>query len=130
LEPGPEGERGCPKLVGDWSRSVEIVLLKAPWARLLVIIASGALSPRFVRSPLVRIRRAATRRQKLAEALQFIRQVTRPGSVPLDIHLSFAEPAEGAELVAKGTMPAIAAIAHRLLAEHMEALESGWTGGG
>ena len=90
----------------------------------MVAIASGALAPRFALSPLVRIRRSAPRRQKLAEVLQFIRQVTRPGSVRLDIHLSFAEPVEGADLISKGTMPAVAAIAQRLLADHMDALKS------
>jgi hypothetical protein len=93
---------------------------KAPETRLVAAIASGALSPRFARSPLVRIRRSAPRRQKLAEVLQFIRQVTLPGSVRLDIRLSFAEPVNGADLIAKGTMPAVAAIARRLLADLME----------
>ena len=124
VEPDPEMGPGGSESMGDWSRSVEIMLRKAPGARLLVAIASGSLSPRFARSPLVRIRRTAPRRQKLAEALQFIRQVTRPGSVPLEIHISFAEPVEGAALIAEGAMPAVAAIARRLLASHREALRS------
>jgi hypothetical protein len=129
VEPDPEISHGGPELIGDWSRSVEIMLRKAPGTRLLVAVASGALSPRFARNPLVMIRRTEARRQKLAETLQFIRQVTRPGSVPLDIHLSFAEPVAGAELLAKGAMPEVAAIARRLLAGHMEALRS-WPDGG
>jgi hypothetical protein len=124
VEPDPEMSPGSPESIGNWSRSLEIMLRKAPGTRLQVAIASGALSPRFAQSPLVRIRRSAPRRQKLAEVLQFIRQVTRPGSVRLDIHLSFAEPVEGADLIVKGTMPAVAAIAHRLLANHMEALKT------
>ena len=123
VEPDPELGPGGSEAIGDWSRSLEIMLRKAPGTRLVVAIASGALAPRFAQSPLVRIRRSAPRRQKLAEVLQFIRQVTRPGSVRLDIRLSFADPAEGADLIAKGTMPAVAAIARRLLADHMEALK-------
>ncbi|HEX2694342.1 MAG TPA: lysophospholipid acyltransferase family protein [Acidobacteriota bacterium] len=130
VEPDPEMGPGSPESIGNWSRSLEIMLRNAPGTRLMVAIASGALSPRFARSPLVRIRRSAPRRQKLAEVLQFIRQVTRPGSVRLDIHLSFAEPVEGADLIAKGTMPAVAAIAHRLLANHMETLEAARVGSG
>jgi 1-acyl-sn-glycerol-3-phosphate acyltransferase len=129
VEPDPELGPGSHEAIGDWSRSLEIILRKAPGTRLLVVIASGALLPRFARSPLVRIRRSAPRRQKLAEVLQFIRQVTRPGSVRLDIRLSFAEPVEGADLIAKGTMPAVAAIARRLLADHMEALKAPRAGG-
>jgi len=123
VEPDPELGPGGSEAIGDWSRSLEIMLRKAPGTRLVVAIASGALAPRFAQSPLVRIRRSAPRRQKLAEVLQFIHQVTRPGSVRLDIRLSFADPAEGADLIAKGTMPAVAAIARRLLADHMEALK-------
>jgi Acyltransferase len=124
VEPDPEMGPGSLESIGDWSRSLEIMLRKAPGTRLLVAIASGALSPRFAQSPLVRLRRSATRRQKLAEALQFIRQVMRPGSVPLDIQISFGEPIEGADLIAKGTMPAVEAIARRVLADHMEALRA------
>jgi hypothetical protein len=124
VEPDPELGPGSHEAIGDWSRSLEIMVRKAPETRLVAAIASGALSPRFARSPLVRIRRSAPRRQKLAEVLQFIRQATRPGSVRLDIRLSFAEPVDGAELIAKGTMPAVAAIARRLLASHMEALKA------
>ena len=128
VEPDPELGRGGLQSIGDWSRSLEIILRSAPGTRLQAVIASGALSPRFTRSPLLRIRKSEPRRQKLAEVLQFIRQATRPGSVPLNIHLTFAEPVEGANLVANGAMPAVAAIARRLLAAHMEALESGWAG--
>jgi 1-acyl-sn-glycerol-3-phosphate acyltransferase len=124
VEPDPELGPGSHEAIGDWSRSLEIMVRKAPETRLVAAIASGALSPRFARSPLVRIRRSAPRRQKLAEVLQFIRQVTRPGSVRLDIRLSFAEPVNGADLIAKGTMPAVAAIARHLLASHMEALKA------
>jgi len=125
VEPDPEVDPGRPDLIGLWSRSVEIMLRKAPETKLVVAIASGALSPRFARSPLVRIRRSATRRQKLAEALQFVCETARPGSAPVDIHISFAEPVSGADLVAKETMPAVAAISRRLLADHLEALGSG-----
>ena len=129
VEPDPELGRGGLGSIGNWSRSLETILNSAPGTRLQVVIASGAVSPRFSHSPLLRIRKSEPRRQKLAEVLQFIRQVTRPGSVPLVIHLSFAEPSEGADLVARGVMPTVAAIACRVLADHMEALASGWPGG-
>ncbi len=130
VEPDPElSPAGSPGMIGEWSRSIEIMLREAPGTKLLVAVASGALSPRFARSPLVRVRRTETRRQKLAEALQFIRLAMRPGGAPLDIHLSFAEPVAGEELVAKGAMPEVAAIARRLLESHMEALKS-WRNGG
>ena len=95
VEPDPEIGPGSFESLGDWSRSLEIMLRRAPGTRLVVAIASGALSPRFALSPLVKLRRSATRRQKLAEALQFMRQVTRPGSVPLDIRLTFARAGRG-----------------------------------
>ena len=125
VEPDPEIGTGAFESIGEWSRSVELMLRGAPETQLVVAIASGVLMPRLARSALVRIRRSAPRRQKLAQVLQFLLQVARPRSVRLDIHLSFAAPVAASDLPAAEPMPAVAAIARRLLAEHMATLPSG-----
>lgn len=108
--------------VGGWSRSIELMLRKVPETRLMAAIASGVVMPRFARSFLTKIRRSAPRRQKVAEVLQFIRQMVRPGSVMLNVRLSFADPVEGHELLGKDTMPAVIAMVRGLLADHIRAL--------
>lgn len=126
VEPDPEiyPVPAAAAAVEGWSRSVELMLRKVPETRLMAAIASGVVMPRFARSMLTKIRRSAPRRQKVAEVLQFIRQLSRPGSVKLNVRLSFADPVEGRELLAKDTMPAVIAMARGLLADHIRHLRA------
>jgi hypothetical protein len=86
---------------------------------LQVAIASGVLSRKFVRSPLVRLRKSPARRQKLAEVLQLSQQVVFPRSVRTHAHVSFANPVKGMELDSTEVMPAVAKIGRELLADHL-----------
>jgi hypothetical protein len=122
VEPDPETSPGAREALRDWSRSVEILLRRVPEAALVVSIASGILLPRFLESPLVRIRRRAPQRQKLAEFLQVIWQMLRPRSVRPIIHLSFAAPVRGHDLPGDRLMPAVIGMADRLLVEHLAAV--------
>jgi hypothetical protein len=122
VEPDPETSPGAGEALRDWSRSIEIILRRVPEARLQVSIASGILMPRFLNSPLVRIRRNAPQRQKLAEFLQVSWQMVFPRSVQPKIHLSFSAPVEGRELPRDSLMPAVIAMAERLLEDHLAAV--------
>jgi hypothetical protein len=122
VEPDPETSPGAREALEDWSRSIEIILRRVPDTRLQVSIASGILMPRFLNSPLVRIRRTAPQRQKLAEFLQVSWQMVRPRSVQPKIHLSFSAPVEGRELPQDRLMPAVVAMAERLLEDHLAAI--------
>ncbi|MCX6571697.1 MAG: hypothetical protein NT006_09835 [Candidatus Aminicenantes bacterium] len=122
VEPDPETSPGAGEALEDWSRSIEIILRRVPETRLQVSIASGILMPRFLNSPLVRIRRNAPQRQKLAEFLQVSWQMVRPRSVQPKIHLSFSVPVEGRELPRDRLMPAVVAMAERLLEDHLAAI--------
>lgn len=128
VEPDPELAASPAGALGEWSRSVEVMLRAAPGARLLAVIASGALSPRYARGPLSLLRRSPERKQKLAEVRQFLAQALRPGRLSLEIHLSFAAPVEGADLLARGGMSALAGIAGHLLSDHVLALKERGTG--
>jgi hypothetical protein len=78
VEPDPELSPGASEAIGDWSRSIDIMLRKVPETWLLATIASGVLMPKFMRNPVVKIRKTEARRQKLAEVLQMSRQMVRP----------------------------------------------------
>lgn len=124
VEPDPELSPlpAAAAALGRWSRSVELMLRKVPETRLVTAIASGVVLPKFARSILTKVRRSAPRRQKVAEVIQFIRQGLKPGSVKLNVRLSFDGPVVGRELLAKDVMPAVAEMARRLLADHIRAL--------
>jgi hypothetical protein len=122
VEPDPELSPGAREALGDWSRSVEILLRRVPRARLQVAIASGILLPRFIESPIVKVRRGAAKRQKLAEFLQVSWQMVFPKRVRPGIRLSFAAPVAAQDLPSDRMMPAIIEIAGRLLEAHMAAV--------
>jgi hypothetical protein len=122
VEPDPETCPGALEALRDWSRSIEIILRRVPETRLQVAIASGILMPRFLDSPIVRVRRNAAQRQKLAEFLQVSWQMVRPRSVRPRIHLSFSAPVDGRDLPEGRLMPAVIGMASRLLEDHLAAV--------
>jgi hypothetical protein len=122
VEPDPERGPGALEALRDWSRSIEIILRRVPETRLQVAISSGILMPRFLDSPIVKIRRDAAKRQKLAEFLQVSWQMVRPRSVRPTIHLSFSSPVEGRDLPQDHLMSAVVGMASRLLEDHLAAV--------
>jgi hypothetical protein len=123
VEPDPELGPGAAEAIGDWSRSIEIMLRRVPQARLQVAIASGVLMPKFLRNPLLRIRREPARRQKLAEVMQIVRQMLFPRSVRVNIHVSFGQPVEETARAQDGLMADVIRMARGLLDDHMASLK-------
>jgi 1-acyl-sn-glycerol-3-phosphate acyltransferase len=119
VEPDPELDPGASEAIEGWSRSIEIMLRRVPETRLVVTIASGVLMPKFRKNPIVKIRKTAARRQKLAEVLQISQQVIFPRSLQTRVHISFAQPVKGKDLVDAELMPAVRQIARRLLEDHL-----------
>lgn len=122
VEPDPELSPGAGEAIGDWSRSIEIMLRKVPQTWLLVTIASGVLMPKFMRNPIIKIRKSAPRRQKLAEVLQMSRQMISPRGIRNNVHISFSKPVRAQDLPADDLMPAVTKIARQLLENHMASL--------
>lgn len=130
VERDPEISPNAGRSFAGWSRGVEVMLRNVPETRLQAAIISGVLLPRYLRHPLVRLRREETRRQKLGEALQILRHMTSPRAVPIRPHISFAEPIPATDLdEGHGLMPGVIAAARRLLAVHLARLEEGWPEG-
>ena len=121
VEPDPEVGPGAWESIQDWSRSAEIMLRQVPESWLQVTIASGVLARKFVRNPIVRIRKSPARRQKLAEVLQLSQQMVFPSSVRTHVHVSFVKPVKGVDLAKQEVMPALIRIARRLLEDHLAA---------
>ena len=119
VEPDPEVSPGAWESIQGWSRSVGIMLRRVPDARLQVAIVSGALARKFVRSPVVRIRKSPARRQKLAEVLQLSQQMIFPRSVRTHIHVSFAKAAAEMELDREAVMATLIRSAGALLEDHL-----------
>jgi hypothetical protein len=120
VEPDPELSSGAREAIQDWSRSVEVMLRKVPQTWLQVTIASGVLMSKFVNSPLVKIRKTAPKRQKLAEFLQISTQMVAPRLVHSRVRISFAAPVQASSLPQDLIMPTVIRIAQNLLDEHMQ----------
>lgn len=130
VERDPEISPDAGRTFAGWSRGVEVMLRSVPQARHQAAIISGVLLTRYLRHPLVRLRREETRRQKLGEALQILRHMTSSRAVPIRPHVSFAEPVPATELdEGIGLMSGVIAAARRLLAAHLARLEEGWPEG-
>jgi hypothetical protein len=119
VEPDPELSPGAREAFQRWSRSVEIMLRRVPEAQLQVAIVSGVLAPKFVRNPLVKIRKSPARRQKLAEVLQLSQQMVFPRSVRTHVHISFAQAARGMGSGEETVMRALVRTAGALLDDHL-----------
>jgi 1-acyl-sn-glycerol-3-phosphate acyltransferase len=118
VEPDPELSGGAAESIQDWSRSIEIMLREVPQAWLQAAIISGVQMPKLMRSPILKIRKTAPQRQKLAEVLQIMAQIIFPSRVRTNVHISFAAPIRASELAKDELMPSVIAIARRLLDDH------------
>ena len=106
-----------------WSPSLDLVVRKVPETRLLVSIVSGVLAPACLRSPLTRLIDEPWRKQKLAEFLQVIQQLTLGRTFNLRPRITFGEPLTASELISRGSGEdlhlAILANARQVLDAHL-----------
>lgn len=123
VEPDPELSPDAGKSIINWSRSLEIMLRKIPEAWLQVAIVSGVILSKFMNCPLVRIRKTAPQRQKLAEVLQIIFQMLLPEKFQTHVNISFAEAVPGKSLANEGIMSGIVRVACSLLEDHLSSLQ-------
>jgi len=124
IEPDPAVASGAENWFEKWSPSLEVMLRKAPETRLVLAIASGVLLSRFANHPLTYLRRGAIERRRLAEFMQVIYHLLRPGALDINVRLNFSSPVTLKELESEGQgrrlMPAILERAHDLMAQHIQ----------
>jgi hypothetical protein len=124
LEPDPLSAPGAVDAaiasLREWSPSLELILRKAPATCVVVAMAGGVVSPRWLRSPLVRYRKTAHQRRKLAEFMQLIYQLLRPGRLLMAPRVAFGPTLSPAELLPDqpGVLQRIIASATDVLTEH------------
>jgi hypothetical protein len=103
LEPDPLSAPGAVQdaiaSLEEWSPSLELILRKAPETRVVVAMAGGVVSPRWLRSPLVRYRKAPHERRKLAEFMQIIYQLLRLGRLLMTPRVAYGTALSPAELL-------------------------------
>lgn len=123
VDPDPDVLPGARQALQGWSRSIELIVRKAPATQIVVAIVSGVLSPAWLRSPLVRVQPEVWRQRKLAEILQIMQQIVLPGSLLARPRVTFAPPVTLADLANNGAGRSIHAQlvqrAQDLLALHM-----------
>jgi len=120
VEPDPSFMPGAAETMASWSRSIEILLRKAPQTQLVIEIASGVILPKFMNNPIARLRRLPYHQQKLAEMLQMFQQLLFPKSIgTINVHVSFSQPFLAASLPQADLMPAVITRARQALEEHL-----------
>jgi 1-acyl-sn-glycerol-3-phosphate acyltransferase len=126
IDPDPEALPGAEGALHSWSKSVGIILRAVPRTQVLLTVVSGVLSTAALRHPLARLRDSLRDRQRLAEMVQVIRQMIRPGRMGTRGRLSLGVPFPASELplsLDAGTVTqAIVERARALLAEHVNRL--------
>jgi hypothetical protein len=123
VDPDPDVLPGAAQSLGDWSPSLEIALRRVPETRIVPTIVSGVLSPRGLRSPILRLQQEEWRQRKLAEFLQVIQQALFKRDYGLTPRVTFGQPQSAAELISRyegqDVMSAIVAQARQVLKQHM-----------
>jgi hypothetical protein len=124
VDPDPEVLPGAHDALEHWSRSLELMIRKAPETQVLVTIVSGVLSPASLRNPLVRLPKEVWRQHKLAEFFQVMQQLLFPGSLSMIPRVSFGEPFKPGDLAGgqgdpSGILEWIIKQAHNQLFFHM-----------
>lgn len=123
VDPDPAFLPGAAAALANWSSSIGLLLQAAPETLALTAIVSHVLSPRWLRSPLVRWQADGPGRRRLAEFFQISRLVLTGQQRPVAPCLSFAPPISGAALGVGDLTPAqirdrLTAQARDLLAGH------------
>ncbi len=123
IDPDPAVVAGASQALENWSPSVEFLLRQVPKTQVLVTAVSGVLHRAYVRSPLVRLRKARRDRQRIAEFLQVMYQMISGSRLGLRPWLTFAPPLHPTE-IDRGKnqelrfLPSILAQARQLLEAH------------
>jgi len=121
VDPDPDLWDEAAEHLERWSPSLQLFLRHVPETRLVITIASGVIAPRWAGHPLTRLGRDGHERRRLAEFMQVIAQLLRPGKDLYTTRLSFAPPLSLADLGGSDgpILENIIARARSLLEEHM-----------
>jgi hypothetical protein len=92
VEPDPAVSPGAEQSLAGWSPSIELFLRRVPETTTVVAIASGILSKRWFKNPIINLWKKYEQRQKVAEIFQVSSQLLtgkKPNARPM---ISFSPP--------------------------------------
>ena len=78
VDPDPDVLPGAREALAAWRPGVEALVNLAPRSAVVMTIASGVLSPRWINNPFLRLQKVDWQRRKLAEMFQVIQQMVWP----------------------------------------------------
>ncbi|MFZ2096491.1 MAG: 1-acyl-sn-glycerol-3-phosphate acyltransferase [Anaerolineales bacterium] len=103
VEPDPCVSPGAIQSLSGWSPSIELFLRKVPQTCTVVAIASGMLSGRWFKNPLVKLWNKYEQRQKVAEIFQIASQLLTGKPTNVTPMVCFSSPLSLAELGGEGS---------------------------
>ncbi len=92
VDPDPSFMPGAAQALNDWSPSLAYLLQKAPETRLLPVIISGVIAPRFMENPFARRQPTTRQRQKVAEYFEIVQLFILQRELGLFPRVSFGQP--------------------------------------
>jgi hypothetical protein len=128
IDPDPAVLPGALESLQNWSKSIAIMLRRAPETRLLTAITSGVLHERFTRSPLTFLKPDGVGKRRIMEFIQVIRQLLFGEELGLTPFVTFDLPLTIQELCpsweADQLLGAIIERARQVLKQHQDLLTS------
>lgn len=123
VEPDPAVSPGAEQSLSGWSPSIELFLRRVPQTISVVAIASGVLSGKWFKNPLIKIWKNYEQRQKVAEIFQIAAQLLTGKKTAATPMVRFSSPLTvsdlGGEEAPEGTLLAsLTAQARVLLFDH------------
>ena len=92
LDPDPSIFSNASDGLKRWSRSLEVFTSKVPEANLVLTIASGILSKKFINNPLLKLYKDDHEKRRLMEFIQIINQMVLGKPLNLSPKVSFSTP--------------------------------------
>jgi hypothetical protein len=92
IDPDPAVLPGAWESLQNWSKSIAVMLRRAPDTRLLTAITSGVLHERFTRSPLTFLKKDGVGKRRIMEFIQIIRQLLFEERLGLMPFVTFDQP--------------------------------------
>ena len=121
IDPDPALSAEAEKHLENWSPSIDLFLRMAPQVKVVLSIASGFLTSRWMNHPLTRLRRVDWEKRRIAEFGQVLQQLFFPGTIYVSPSVSFAPPITAEEL-GENPRQKLIVQARRLLADHLARL--------
>ena len=124
VEPDPSCMPGAIESIEKWSPSIEILLRKVPESCVQFVTTSGAILPKLMTHPIVKIRRKIEARQKLAEFMQVIGSAISPGKSRVVMNITLSNPAKPDEFADSPLLPQVIQLAKQRMQDHIRTLKS------